>query len=206
MEERYESDGVQGTLHRPERPNGHGIVLTHGAGSNSQAPLLVQLARGFEEQGYSVLRYDLPFRILRPRGSPVPAHSARDRDGVRQAVSVMRDVVSGSVVAGGHSYGGRQTAMAAAETPGLVQSLVLFSYPLHPPSKPQQLRTSFFGDLRTPALFVHGTRDPFGSIEELRLHLALIPAPTDVLAVEGAGHDLKRAPSLLGEILDRMLF
>jgi uncharacterized protein len=206
MEERYDSSDVQGVLHRPAEPNQHGIVLAHGAGSNYNAPLLVALARRFEENGYTVLRYDLPFRRLGTKGPPMPAHQARDREGIRAAVSVMRTMVTGTIVAGGHSYGGRQTAMAAAEDPAVARSLLLLSYPLHPPNKPEQLRTSFFGDLRTPALFVHGTRDPFGTVEELRSHLGLIPAATEVIAVEGAAHDLKRAPAMFQQILDRMLF
>ncbi len=207
MEEQFDTGAVEGFLHHPEHPNGHGIVLTHGAGANAAAPLLVRLARAFADNGFTVLRYNLPFRRLRPGGPPSPAQAARDREGVREAVGAMRGLASGSIVAAGHSYGGRQTAMAAAEDPALVRSLVLFSYPLHPPKKPGQLRTSFFGDLRTPALFVHGTRDPFGSIEELREHIARIPAPTEIVAVEGAAHDLKRAPDLVaGQILPRMLF
>src|SRR5258708_3058487 len=206
MEERYDSSDVQGVLHRPADPNQHGLVLSHGAGSNHNAPLLVALARRFEENGYTVLRYDLPFRRLGAKGPPMPAHQARDREGIRAAVSAMRTIVTGTIVAGGHSYGGRQTAMAAAEDPALARSLLLLSYPLHPPNKPEQLRTSFFADLRTPALFVQGTRDPFGTVEELRSHLGLIPAATEGIAVEGAAHDLKRAPAMFQQILERMLF
>jgi predicted alpha/beta-hydrolase family hydrolase len=206
MEEHYETEQVRGVLHRPASSNGRGIVLTHGAGSNAQAPLLVRLARGFEESGYTVLRYDLPFRRLGSKGPPMPAMQARDREGVRQAVETMRGLVDGAVIAAGHSYGGRQSAMAAAEDGALVNGLALFSYPLHPPNKPEQLRTGFFGDLHVPALFVHGTKDPFGTVEEMRLHIAGIPARTDLLAVEGAAHDLKRAPDLIQEILERMLF
>ena len=204
MEESYESGSVRGVLHRPDRPNDHGIILTHGAGSNCNAPLLSALARAFEGDGFHVLRYDLPFR--QAGGSPHPSRAGRDRAGVVEAAGVMRAMVSGRVMAGGHSYGGRQTAMAAAETPGFAAGLVLFSYPLHPPNKPEQLRTGFFPDLRTPTLFVHGTRDPFGSIEEMRTHIAAIPARTDLIAIEGAAHDLKRAPGMAREIIDRMLF
>ena len=108
------------------------------------------------------------------------------------------------MIAGGHSYGGRQTAMLAAEHPGGADGLLLLSYPLHPPKKPEQMRTAYFPELRTPALFVHGTGDPFGSLEELREAIAAIPAPTDVLPVEGAAHDLKRAPDLAADILTRL--
>jgi len=66
------------------------------------------------------------------------------------------------------------------------------------------MRTAYFPELRTPALFVHGARDPFGSLEELREAIAAIPARTDVLPVEGAAHDLKRAPDLAADILTRL--
>jgi uncharacterized protein len=207
MEEPLDSPDVQGTLHRPAQPDGRGIVLTHGAGSNKDAPVLVKLARAFEEIGITVLRYNLPFRRLRAHGSPHPSHAARDREGVRHAVTAMRATVTGPIVAGGHSYGGRQTAMAAAEESGLaVSSLVLFSYPLHPPGRPEKLRTAYFPDLHMPVLFVQGTKDPFGSPEELRVHLPLIPAATDVIEIAGAAHDLKRAPEFARQIAERMLF
>ncbi len=149
-----------------------------------------------------MLRYDLPFRRER-KGPPSPAKAARDREGIVAAVAALRSIVTGRVFAGGHSYGGRQTTMAAAENPNLADALMLFSYPLHPPGKPQQLRTAHFPDLRTRCLFTHGVHDPFGSIDELREALALISAPCELLPVEGAGHDLKRAASLSADILTR---
>jgi predicted alpha/beta-hydrolase family hydrolase len=205
VEERFESGGVRGVWERPERPRSDGMALTHGAGSNRDAPLLVSLGRGFAEAGYLVLRYDLPFRQQRPKGPPFPAAAARDRDGVREAMAALRTLAPGRLVAGGHSYGGRQTAMAAAEQTGLADALLLFSYPLYPPGRPEKKRTTFFGDWRIPALFVHGTKDQFGSPEELREATAAIPARTDLLVVEGAGHDLKRAAGLAGEILERLV-
>jgi hypothetical protein len=96
----------------------------------------------------------------------------------------------GQVFLGGHSYGGRQATMLCAEHPDLVAGLLLQSYPLHPPGRPEQLRVQHFPNLRLPALFVHGTRDPFGSVEEMRSALKLIPAKTQLLVVDGAGHDL----------------
>ena len=91
---------------------------------------------------------------------------------------------------GGHSYGGRQASMLVAEDETIADALLLLSYPLHPPDKPQQLRTAHFANLRTPALFVHGSRDPFGSLDEMRAALSLIPTYTELVAIEGAGHDL----------------
>jgi predicted alpha/beta-hydrolase family hydrolase len=203
MSETFESNGVFGVLHRPGAPCGDAIALAHSAGSNHNAPLLVKMAESFAAAGYLALRYDLPFRRQRPKGPPFPAAATRDREGVAAAVAALRALAPGRVFAGGHSYGGRQSAMAAAERSGLADGLLLLSYPLHPPNRPEQRRTAFFPDLRTPALFVHGTADPFATPEELGQAIALIPASTDMLLVEGAAHDLKRAPSLFAEILMR---
>ena len=137
------------------------VVLAHGAGSNAEAPVLVAVADAFAEAGFAVLRCDLPFRQARPHGPPFPATAAQDREGLENAVLSVRG--QGVVILGGHSYGGRQASMLAAEKPGLVDALLLLSYPLHPPRKPEQLRTAHFPSLRTPVLFVHGARDPFGS-------------------------------------------
>jgi len=96
--------------------------------------------------------------------------------------------------------------MIAAERPGMADGLLLLSYPLHPPGKPEQLRTAYFPQWQTPALFVHGTRDPFGSIEELRAAITAIPARVDIMEVQSAGHDLKQAARMGEDILARMLF
>ena len=84
--------------------------------------------------------------------------------------------------------------MAASEDAQLADGLLLMSYPLHPPKKPADLRTAHFPNLRTRTLFVHGSRDPFGSIEELRAALAAIPAVTSLRVIERAGHELGRPP------------
>jgi predicted alpha/beta-hydrolase family hydrolase len=181
---------VRGYLHTPETANGNGLVLTHGAGSNAQAPLLVVLADSFSTKGFTVLRCDLPYRQSRSFGPPGPGDAARDRAGLKNAVAAIKRILGGSVYLGGHSYGGRQSSMLCAEEPNLVPALLLLSYPLHPPRKPEQQRTQHLPDLRTPALFVHGTRDPFGSIAEMTQALKMIPAKTRLLPVEGAGHDL----------------
>src|SRR5215831_13082520 len=181
---------VRGFLHEPAQPNGDGLVLTHGAGANCQSKLLIAMAEAFADSGFVVLRCDLPFRQSRPHGPPFPAMAARDREGLRRAVEVLRRQTSGKIFLGGHSYGGRQGTMLAAEHPQVAAGLLLLSYPLHPPRKPAELRTGYFPQLHTPALFVHGGRDPFGSHDEMKTSLKLIPAPTLLLEVEGAGHEL----------------
>ncbi len=197
---------VRGFLHRPDSPQ-NGFVLTHGAGSNSRAPLLVALAETLASASFAVLRCDLPYRQARPYGPPRPGDAVRDRHGLANAVSALKKLVPGQVFLGGHSYGGRQASMLCAEQTGLVEGLLLCSYPLHPPGKPDRLRTQHLPALRVPVLFVHGTRDPFGTIEELDVARRLIPAKTALLTVEGAGHDLgfkgkARREELPGQIVE----
>jgi len=190
FEDSNAAPAVRGFLHTPDTPTGHGLVLTHGAGSNAGAPLLIAVAQAFSTAGIAVLRCDLPFRQARPHGPPFPAMAAQDRAGLARAVRLLRGRLPGKVFLGGHSYGGRQATLLAAEEPDLVAGLLLLSYPLHPPRRPADLRTAHFPQLSTPALFLHGTRDPFGSIDEMHAALASIAGPHEIVAIEGAGHDL----------------
>ena len=181
---------VRGFLHRAKDSGADFIVLTHGAGGNCNAPLLVALADKFAASGISPLRGDLPFRQRRPHGPPSPSDAKHDQAGLRRAVQLMKKQFAGSAFLGGVSYGGRQASMLVAAEPTLVEGLLLLSYPLHPPGRPAQLRTAHFPSLRAPILFVSGTRDPFGSIEELASAIKLIPAPTKLVPIESAGHAL----------------
>jgi len=183
---------VRGLLHTPASPAGNALVLTHGAGADCRSRLLAAAADAFTKNGLMVLCCNLPFRQKRPHGPPFPGGAAQDRAGLRRAVEILRERVAGKVFLGGHSYGGRQATMLAAEEPELVAGLLLFSYPLHPPRKPAELRTAHLPRLTTPALFVHGSRDPFGSLAEMSAALQLIPAQTKLLPVEAAGHELIR--------------
>jgi hypothetical protein len=101
-------------------------------------------------------------------------------------------MTSGEVFLGGHSYGGRQASMLLAAEPDLAEGLLLLSYPLHPPGRASELRTAHLPDLRVPTFFVHGTTDAFSSPDELEAARELIPAPTGLLALDGARHDLYR--------------
>jgi uncharacterized protein len=188
---RFEHGEVRGFLHRPGGAE-RGLVLTHGAGGNADSPLLIEVAQAFCATDVVVLRCDLPFRQRRPTGPPSPSGAAADRDGLRRAVAAMRDIVSGVIILGGQSYGGRQATMLAADDPTIAETLLALSYPLHPPGKPERLRTEHFPRLRVPTVFIHGTADPFASTSELATAASLIPAPTKIMSVEGAGHDLRR--------------
>jgi predicted alpha/beta-hydrolase family hydrolase len=202
-----EEPAVSGFMHEPASPNGNAIVLTHGAGANCQSKLLTLLSVALGEAGLLVLRCDLPFRQSRPFGPPFPAMAVRDRQGLRRALETIRPLASGHVFLGGHSYGGRQATLLAAEEPDIASGLLLLSYPLHPPRKPLELRTAHFPQLKTPALFVHGSRDPFGSHAEMETALKLLPGRNAMLEIEGAGHELlgkKGEEQLLGKIVSKL--
>jgi predicted alpha/beta-hydrolase family hydrolase len=114
----------------------------------------------------------------------------RDREGLANAVAEMKNLFSGRIFLGGQSYGGRQASMLCAEQQNIADGLLLLSYPLHPPGRPDQLRTQHLPQIKIPVMFVHGTHDPFGSTEEIEAARKLIPAKTYLLPVEHAGHEL----------------
>lgn len=193
LRESPQGPAVSGYLHAPavdaaDGPTA-GLVLTHGAGSNCDAPLLVALAKEFAAAGVAVLRCDLPYRQARPKGPPHGGDAKRDREGLRLAVAAVREEIAGPVYLGGQSYGGRQATMAAADDASLTDGLLLISYPLHPPGKPEKLRTEHFPRVNVPAFFAHGTKDAFGSVEEMRAALRLL-ASANLFVMEGGGHGL----------------
>jgi uncharacterized protein len=198
---------VSGFLHRAADSAADALIFAHGAGSNSKSPLLIALAEAFAAAGFTVLRCDLPYRQVRPYGPPRPGDAERDRTGLKNVVASMRRIARGRVFLGGQSYGGRQATMLCAEEPELVDGLLLTSYPLHAPSRRERPRIQHLPSLQTPALFVHGTRDPFGSIEEMQSALKLIPARTKLLPLNDVGHELgfkgkSRNEGLAGGVLE----
>jgi predicted alpha/beta-hydrolase family hydrolase len=180
---------IDGVAHHPDGPAHGVVVLTHGAGGSRESPLLIGLCDRWAQRGWLAVRYNLPYRRRRPKGPPSGSAKA-DLAGVAEAIAVSGALTAGPVLAGGHSYGGRLTSMVAASQPGPLAALTLFSYPLHPPGKPERLRMDHFPAITVPTVFTHGSSDPFGSLSELRAATALIPAPTAIVEVSGARHDL----------------
>ncbi|OBJ60382.1 alpha/beta family hydrolase [Mycobacterium sp. 1423905.2] len=181
---------IDGVAHQPEGSPAGVVVLTHGAGGNRDSPLLQRLCEEWSGLGWLAIRYNLPYRRRRPKGPP-SGSAAADREGIAAAIELCANLVSGPVIAGGHSYGGRQTSMVVAAGPARVDVLTLFSYPVHPPGKPERVRTEHLPDITVPTVFTHGTSDPFGTPAELRAAAALIPALTEVVEIAGARHDLR---------------
>ncbi|OBG85689.1 alpha/beta hydrolase [Mycobacterium sp. E802] len=185
-------DAIAGIAHEPDGPAQGVVVLTHGAGGNRDSPMLVKLCDEWASRGWLAIRYNLPYRRRRPKGPP-SGSAAGDQDGIAEAVALARTLSDGPVIAGGHSYGGRMTSMVASDNnePGpAIDVLTLFSYPLHPPGKPERARTEHLPRITMPTVFTHGTSDPFGTVEEITAAAALVSAPTEIVIIEGARHDL----------------
>jgi len=169
------------------------VALTHGAGGNRESALLQQVCDEWARRGWLAVRYNLPYRRRRPSGPP-SGSAATDRAGIVEAIAVCRGLADGPLIAGGHSYGGRQTSMVVAAdeaSPIEVDLLTLFSYPVHPPGKPERPRTEHLPDIRVPTVFIHGASDPFGTPREVSEAAAMIAAPTEVVEIAGARHDLR---------------
>ena len=182
-------DQIAGVAHEPDGTPSGVVVLTHGAGGSRESALLQKLCDEWARRGWLAVRYNLPYRRRRPKGPP-SGSAVADRAGIVEAITVCRDLADGPLIAGGHSYGGRQTSMVVAAKEAQVDVLTLFSYPVHPPGKPERARTEHLPDITVPTVFTHGTSDPFGTLNEVRAAAALIPAPTEIVEITGARHDL----------------
>jgi predicted alpha/beta-hydrolase family hydrolase len=201
-------DRIAGVAHQPDGPASGVVVLTHGAGGSRESPLLQQVCDEWARRGWLAVRYNLPYRRRRPTGPP-SGSAATDRAGIVEAITVCRGLADGPLIAGGHSYGGRQTSMVVASGEAAIDVLTLFSYPVHPPGKPERPRTEHLPDITVPTVFTHGTSDPFGTPGEVRDAAAMIAAPTEVVEIAGARHDLRSktldVPTLAVDAALRML-
>jgi uncharacterized protein len=182
-------DQIAGIAHQPNGTPEGVVVLTHGASGNRESKLLQRVCDEWARRGWLAVRYDLPYRRRRPTGPP-SGSGAGDRAGIVEAITLCRGLADGPLIVGGHSYGGRQTSMVVASDQAAVDVLTLFSYPVHPPGKPERARTEHLPDITVPTVFTHGTSDPFGTLAEVCDAAAMIPAPTEVVEITGARHDL----------------
>ncbi|HEY3942635.1 MAG TPA: alpha/beta family hydrolase [Acidimicrobiales bacterium] len=168
-----------------------GLVLTPGAGAGSDHGALVAIDDVVAAGGTTVRRVDFPFRLAGRRAPDRPTVLVATVVEAAGALAAELGVTADRIALGGRSMGGRMCSMAVAE--GLpAAALVLVSYPLHPPGRPDRLRTEHFGRLGLPCLFVSGTRDAFGSPEELERATSLIPGPVTHVWVDGGDHGLRR--------------
>jgi len=174
------------------------LVLYPGAGSSADHSSLVAI-----EQAVSPTRCQRVDFAYRRAGRKAPDRAPRLMTEVR---ALLDELGGGAVVLGGRSMGGRIGSMVAAGADGLprpsqVVGLVLIAYPLHPPGRPEKLRIEHLPDLDVPCLFVSGTRDPFGSPDELEQWTATIPGPVTHHWVDGGRHDLKGADQEIADVV-----
>jgi predicted alpha/beta-hydrolase family hydrolase len=176
-----------------------GLVLTPGASARRDQSGLVAIDEAVTNVGLTVERVDFPGPAAGKRRPDPPAVCI---DTIRTATSELADrlgVPTRRVGIGGRSMGGRMCSMAAAE--GLeVAALVLVSYPLHPPGRPERLRTAHFPDLDLPCLFVSGRRDPFAAPAELERETEAIPGVVTLAFVDG-DHSLRKSESAAADIV-----
>jgi uncharacterized protein len=168
------------------------LLLAPGAGADRDQATLVAIDRALTGEGVAVARMDFAYRRAGRRAPDRPAVLVAAVIAEAAALSVSAGVAPANVFVGGRSMGGRMCSMAVAE--GLVaRGVVLISYPLHPPGRPERLRTEHFGALDVPCLFVSGTRDAFASPSELVDASSAIPGPVTHHFVEGKDHGLRGA-------------
>ena len=165
------------------------LLLTPGAGNDASHSSLVAIEEAVD---VPVARVDFPYRR---EGRKAPDRPPKLIACIREEAEALvkrAKADPASLVLGGRSMGGRMCSRAVAE--GLpAAGLVLIAYPLHPPGKPEKLRVDHFGDLTVPCLFICGTKDPFGTPDELEGHASAIPGPVTHHWVEGKRHDLRGA-------------
>jgi predicted alpha/beta-hydrolase family hydrolase len=185
------------------------LVLAHGAGAGSSHPWMKKVAAGLEERDIQVVSFDFPYVLA---GKSVPDRPPVLEAAWRDVWKGVTELATGPVFAGGKSMGGRMASMVAAKAgaDGFDPSpagLVFFGYPLHPPAKPQQRRDAHLPHIKVPMLFLHGTKDGFGSPDEMESLVATMPNATLRLCDHG-DHSLvaskKRDPTglLLEEAMD----
>jgi predicted alpha/beta-hydrolase family hydrolase len=192
-----------GSTARRTRAKKLAVLLFPGAGSSSENPSL----RAIEDAlaPIPVQRSDFPYRKAGRRAPDKPAVLLEAVRAEHAALAARTGVAPTRIVLGGRSMGGRMCSMAVAgdeeHDPIPAAGLVLISYPLHPPGRPDQLRIAHLPSLAVPCLFVHGTKDPFATADELRAHTAVIKGPVTHEWIDGGRHDLKGADRRIATIV-----
>jgi uncharacterized protein len=173
------------------------LLLAHGAGAPMDSPAMTAASDALSGEGIRVARFEFDYMAARRTGSRKPPPKAELlMSHYERAVSTL--AWRGILIIGGKSMGGRVASMVAdgLHAAGAVAGLLCLGYPFHPPHKPQQLRTAHLQDLKTPALIVQGTRDPFGTREEVDAYG--LPTSIEILWLEDGDHDLKPRKSVSG--------
>jgi predicted alpha/beta-hydrolase family hydrolase len=177
-------------------PAGISLILAHGAGTNQSSGFMVQFAGALAARGIETITFNF---VYSEAGRRLPDRNDRLEACWRRVIEACRSGAVGGtgkhrkVAIGGKSMGGRIASQVAAADPDAIAGLVLLGYPLHPPGRPDQLRTKHLPGVRAPMLFVQGSRDAFGTPDELAPIVKTLKAPARLVVVEGGDHSFKVA-------------
>ncbi|MER8954987.1 alpha/beta hydrolase [Mesorhizobium sp. M0833] len=176
------------------------ILLAHGAGAPMDSPSLTATAKALAAAGFRVARFEFHYMAARRYGhrKPPPRAETVNPEYIKAIADLRAKGVEGPLIIGGKSMGGRVASMIADEmfSKGEISGLLCLGYPFHPPDKPTQLRTKHLADLKTPTLILQGTRDEFGTKDEVATY-ALSEA-IEILWLEDGDHDLKPRKNISG--------
>ena len=173
------------------------VMLAHGAGAPMDSPFMDQITRVLVEVGIRVARFEFAYMAARRAGQRKPPPRAETVTAEYRA-AVAELAATGPLIIGGKSMGGRVASMVADDLhrTGQIAGLVCLGYPFHPPGKPEQLRTAHLATLKTPALICQGTRDPFGSRDEVGGYA--LSRSIELVWLEDGDHDLKPRKKISG--------
>ena len=167
------------------------IILGHGAGANQLHPFMRLFAAGLAQRGLDAVTFNFVY-TEKGKGAPDPKAKLEScYKAVIDSATRHKRLKSNRLLIGGKSMGGRIASQVAAEGDDRIAGLVFLGYPLHPPGQPQKLRTDHWPLIKVPMLFVQGTRDPFGTPEELRDVIKRLRLPATLYLVEGGDHSFK---------------
>jgi predicted alpha/beta-hydrolase family hydrolase len=193
-------DSVNALLYAASKKDRVGVtvILGHGAGANQLSPFMRLFAGGLAARGLDAMTFNF---VYMDQGRRVPDPKAKLEACYRAVIKVAtqhKKLKGNRLAIGGKSMGGRIASQVAAATENAseIAALVFLGYPLHPPGKPEQLRDAHLRDIRAPMLFVQGSRDAFGTPDELRAAIKRLHLPATVLVIEGGDHSLKVPKSL----------
>jgi len=173
------------------------LILGHGAGANQLSGFMRLFSAGLAERGLDVVTFNF---LYMEQGRKIPDPAARLESCYRAVIDAVvkhKKLKGNRVVIGGKSMGGRIASQVAASQPGDMDGLVFLGYPLHPPGRPDKLRSEHLPKIKAPMLFVQGSRDAFGTKQEIVTIIKGLKLRAELYSVEGGDHSLK-APKSVG--------
>ena len=189
------------TVYPSDRPLA-GLLLAHGAGGGQKSRFMVDASRAMASRGITTATFDFPYMAAGrsvPDKAPVLEQSWRD---AIEAARALDAFVGLPLFIGGKSMGGRIASHVAAQHIDGIAGLIFLGYPLHPPGRPEQRRDAHLPDIREPMLFVQGSRDQFGTAEDIRALLPRLKARAELFEVADGDHSFKVRVKITGRTQD----